>query len=173
MNTIFAATVAVAAIGIVAPAMAQTTGYATLGYNHEKADDISLGSAQARMGLRFGRHLGVEGELSQGVKSDDITVGGVRTEVKARPAAAAYGVAYLPVGERADLFARVGYGTSRYRVTQGPVSVSDVDHNINYGVGGQYFFSDKDGVRVDYTRKTFNKADDDADTASVAYVRRF
>lgn len=173
MKTIILTTIAVAAVGMTAPAMAQTTGYATAGYNHEESDAATVGSVQARMGLRFGRHLGVEGEVSQGVKSDDITIGGVRTEVKAQPAAAAYGVAYLPVGERADLFARAGYGTSRYRATTGNVSVSDVDASINYGVGGQYFFSDKDGVRLDYTRKDFNDTREDSDTASVAYVRKF
>ncbi len=173
MKTVVTAAVSAALAAVAAPALAQTTGYATAGYNHLDAGAASLGEVQGRMGLRFGRHIGVEGELAQGVKGDEMTVGGVRTDIKAQPSAAAYGVAYLPVGERADVFARVGYGTSRFRTTAGPVSNSDTDPNVNYGVGAQYFVTDKDGVRVDYTRKTFSSSREDIDSYGVSYVRRF
>lgn len=42
----------------------------------------------------------------------------------------------------------------------------------NYGVGGQYFFDGKNGVRVDYTRQDFSGMPTE-DTWSVAYTRRF
>ncbi len=46
--------------------------------------------------------------------------------------------------------------------------------SVNYGVGGEYFFDGKNGVRVDYTRFDFQKSGAaDADTWSVGYVRRF
>jgi outer membrane immunogenic protein len=174
MKTIISATVAAATLSIAAPALGQTTGYANLGYNHIDGGDATVGEVQGRLGMRFGRHVGVEGEAGLGVKNDEATVGGVTRRVESNPTAAAYGVGYLPIGERADIFARVGYGASRYRTTTGNVSVSDVQTNINYGVGAQYFLTDKDGVRVDYTRKDFNNDRiDDADSVSAAYVRRF
>lgn len=173
MKTIVITAVSVAALAVASPGLAQTTGYATAGYNHLDAGDASLGEVQARLGLRFGRHLGVEGELAQGVKSDDLTVGGVSTDVKARPSAAAYGVAYLPVGEKADVFARVGYGTSRFRTERAGIGSTDTDPNVNYGVGAQYFVTGNDGVRVDYTRKSFASSREDIDSYGVSYVRRF
>ena len=44
----------------------------------------------------------------------------------------------------------------------------------NYGVGGQYSFDGKNGVRVDYTRESFQEhGANDANVWSIAYIRRF
>ena len=52
-------------------------------------------------------------------------------------------------------------------------SASDDGESWNYGVGGQYFFDDKNGVRADYTRHDFKDSSTDANTWSVSYVRKF
>jgi hypothetical protein len=54
------------------------------------------GAIQGRLGYRFNTYLGVEGELSGGVKSDDIDVAGVPVDVKLQHAEAIYGVGFLP-----------------------------------------------------------------------------
>ncbi|MDH4386594.1 MAG: porin family protein [Caulobacter sp.] len=164
-----------AALSVAAPALAQdnpVTVYGTVGYANTDADGVNLGAIQGRIGARYGQYLGLEGELAGGVKSDEIKIVGTRYDVDLNYQAAVYGVGYLPVAPNADLFARVGYGKSKIDVS-GPFAAGSADgESWNYGVGGQYFFTEKDGVRVDLTRHDFDNGGD-ADVVGVSYVRKF
>jgi len=73
-----------------------------------------------------------------------------------------------------DLIGRIGYGNTQFKqTTAGVQSKYDAD-SVNYGVGAQYKFDDKNGVRVDYTRQQFRDNDaDDANVVSVGYARKF
>lgn len=172
----------VAAAGLVAPIAAHaqsasmfqpTTFYGTLGYAGTSNSDVNLGAIQGRLGARFGSYVGLEGELAGGVKSDTVDVAGTPVDVKLQHQEAAYAVGYLPVTPRFDLFARAGYGHSQIKASAAGVSGTGGEDSWNYGAGGQYFFTDKDGVRADYTRHDFNHNGGDADVWSVAYVRKF
>ena len=170
-----AATTAILAVPAIASAqtLSPTTLYGSLGYANANIDDVNLGAIQGRLGARFSQYLGVEGELAAGVKEDDVNVAGTNVNVKLQHQAALYGVGYLPVSPQADLFARVGYGTSKIKASAAGTSVADDGDSWNYGVGGQYFFDEKNGVRVDYTRHDFKDSSDDADVWAVAYTRKF
>ncbi|MCI3134946.1 hypothetical protein [Phenylobacterium aquaticum] len=82
------ALIATAAAGLLAatlvPAVASAqdlspvTGYGTLGYAASEANGVNLGALQGRVGARFGKYLGVEGEAAFGVNND-------KTYVAARP----------------------------------------------------------------------------------------
>ena len=167
-----ALTLAVPAIAS-AQSLSPTTVYGSLGYANANIDDVNLGAIQGRVGARFGQYLGVEGELAAGVKEDSVSVAGTSVDVKLQHQAAIYGVGYLPVSPQADLFARVGYGTSKIKASAAGTSAADDGESWNYGVGGQYFFDDKNGVRVDYTRHDFKDSSDNADVWAVAYTRKF
>ncbi|MEI9890167.1 MAG: hypothetical protein WDN45_05655 [Caulobacteraceae bacterium] len=75
MKSLIIATVAVAAIGVAAPAMAQSVdptpthpqGYLNLGYTYLNPMAATLGEVFGRGGLRMGRYWGVEGEFGGGV----------------------------------------------------------------------------------------------------------
>jgi hypothetical protein len=95
------------------------------------------------------------------------TVAGVK--VKLNHEAAIYATGTVPISDNFDLFARVGYGTTK--ISGGGLSGSE--QSWNYGVGGQYFFDGKNGVRGDYTRQDFNDSLGNADVWSLSYVRRF
>ncbi len=178
----FAAAAAVAlAAAIPAAGQAQTadtTFQGSLGYSQADVDGLKLGAITGRLGARFGQYVGVEGEAGFGVDDDRLaaaTVGGMPFDVELKSTFAAYAVGYLPVSPNADLYARLGYGTSRIRGSVGGtsgISITDGDESWNYGVGGQYFFDGKNGVRADYTRHEFSRGDD-ANTWSVGYVRKF
>ena len=151
-----------------------TTFYGTLGYDDTSMNSLNLGSIQTRLGARFGQYLGVEGEASWGVTGDKIGVPGAPdVKVKQNSQEAIYGVGFLPISPNIDLLARVGYGH-----TSGTGAVAGVTPGVkgdswNFGVGGQYSFDGKNGVRVDYTREAFqNRGVDDANVWSVAYVRK-
>jgi len=174
-----------------AVALAQTaavpTGlYGTLGFADAHTDGVNLGAIQGRLGWRFNNWLGVEGELAAGLNDDKTTttVGGVDidTKVKLQNSEAIYGVGFLPLSSNFDLLARIGYGDSRVKATAsavgtgGPISSSQSasGNSWNYGVGAQYHFDDKNGVRGDYTHEEFTGDNSGhADVWAIAYTRRF
>lgn len=152
-----------------------TTYYGTLGYDDASSSHVNLGAIQGRLGARFNQYFGVEGEASWGVAGDKIGVAGAPdVKVKQDSQEALYGVGFLPISPNIDLLARIGYGH-----TEGTGSVPGVTSGVtgdswNFGVGGQYSFDGKNGVRLDYTREAFqNHGVDDANVWSIAYVRKF
>lgn len=157
-----------------APANTAPTFYGTLGYTDTNLGQLNLGSIQGRVGARFGQYFGVEGELSTGVNGDTTDVGGTEAKVKQNSQEAIYGVGFLPLAPNFDLLARVGYGhTSGTEAIAGVTPILRSD-SWNYGVGGQYSFDGKNGVRLDYTREAFQAhGAEDANVWSVAYVRKF
>ncbi|MES2722049.1 MAG: porin family protein [Pseudomonadota bacterium] len=156
-----------------AQSMSPTTFYGSIGYANAAIDDVNLGAVQGRLGARFGQYVGVEGEVAGGVKEDSVRIGAVNVDVELKHQVAIYGVGYLPLNPQFDLLARVGYGNTKIEASAlGAAAAADGD-SWNYGVGGQYFFDDKNGVRVDYTRHDFKDSGDDADVWAVAYTRKF
>lgn len=174
MKRILIAAAAVSALIIPAAAFAQDTGvYGTLGYAQGDYDGVDLGALQARLGYKFTPNLGVEGELAGGIKGDSVTVLGVPVDVDLKHQAAIYGVASLPVNEHAELFARVGYGTTKIKGSAGGAAASIDGDSWNYGIGGQWLFDGTNGVRADWTRHDFKDGGDNADVWSLGYVRKF
>jgi outer membrane immunogenic protein len=169
-NALFAAAAA-AAVLVAAPAFAQDAAssdvqwYGNLGYSLYNTDigDADLGAIQGRLGARFHRYFGIEGEAAFGVQDDSIA--GVDVELD--HSVALYGVGFLPVSDNFDLLARVGWGNTK--VSAGPLS--DTDDSLNYGVGAQWSWDKSNAIRGDYTR--FDGDDAEADVWSLSYVRKF
>jgi hypothetical protein len=178
---------AVAAVSAVsAPAFAQVdaaffapvTYEGTIGYTGINTQGVDLGAIDLRAAANFGKYVGLEGEGAFGVSDQNGMVGNVSTKLHLNDEYAAYGVARWPVLPNGNLFARVGYGHSDIKATASLNGVSaSATHgydSFNYGVGGEYFFDGKNGLRVDYTRLDFQtNGFKDADTWSVGYVRKF
>ncbi len=158
-------TAAAAALTMVAvPAVSQAQeAYGTIGYANVDANGPTLGAIQGRLGYKFNPYVGVEGEAAFGVSGD--TTSGVDVDLKHE--VGAFVVGFVPVSPKADLFARVGYSSSSF-----DTSLGDVDGDgVAYGVGGQYHFTDKDGVRLDWTRHDYDAGN--ADVWALAYTRKF
>lgn len=159
-----------------APAMAQDPAsnvYGSIGYSHVDADGADLGAVTARLGTRFTPNLGVEGELSFGVRDDEFMVGTTSVKSEIDYAAAIYGVAFVPVSPNLELFGRVGYGTTDVKVSSGTVSVSDSLESWNYGFGAQYSLDGSNALRADWTRHDFQDGNGEADVWSLNFVRKF
>lgn len=153
-----------AALSLSAPVMAHAEAslYGTLGYANVDIDPVKLGAVQGRLGVDFTPNVGLEGELSLGISGDDDL--GVAVDLNNT-----YGlflVGKFPVTENIDLFVRGGFASGEVDVAGTSVS----DDGGAYGIGAQAFFTDNDGVRLDYTRYSFGG---DADVWSVSYVRKF
>jgi hypothetical protein len=104
---------------------------------------------------------------------DHFNLNAAPTDVHVNDQYAGYAVGFLPVMPNADLLARVGYGATDVDLSQTGHSFHDYVTSWNAGVGGQYFFDGKDGLRADYTRETADRSDLDANVWSLAYVRKF
>lgn len=179
---LLAAAAAAYACALAGSAVAQTSAphiYGSAGYGQK--DDSDLGAVQLRLGTRFGAYFGVEGEYGFGVKSDKVDIavsppGYIKREL--RHELAAYAVGYLPLSPQADLYARVGYGSTWFKSAtdltpdRSRITYKDDATSLNLGVGGQYFFDASNGVRVDYVRQDYKGAPTD-DVWSIAYTRRF
>ncbi len=186
MKSLIALAAVAAVSAVAAPAFAQSaadfapvTYQASVGYTGISASGADLGAINLRGSAFFGKYLGLEGEGAFGVNDETASYNGVTAKLHLNSEYAGYGVVRYPVLANANLFARVGYGHSDIKATvsSGATSASataGVD-SFNYGVGGEYFFDAKNGLRVDYTRFDFqgHTGLNDADTWSVGYVRRF
>ena len=160
-----------------APAFAQTATfepvgvYGNLGYSYVHSDPYGVSAVQGRLGARFGKYVGAEGELAFGVNSDTDTATGVA--LKLRNSYNGYVVGFLPVMTNVDLLARVGYGHTNLRYTAPGVTIEPGENSVNYGGGAQVFLTPHDGIRAEYTRFNFNHNNPDANVWSVSYVRKF
>jgi opacity protein-like surface antigen len=168
---------AVAATAALAPAFAQaqdaapTGAYATLGYAYTSSKGLDLGAVQLRGGYLFHKWVGVEAEAGIGVDDDKEIVLGVVEKYRLKHQLAAYVVGYLPMSETADLFARVGYGTTKVRLITPTGSASDSEDSFNVGAGGQVHFDGKNGIRIEYLHSNYDGRN--ASTYSLSYSHRF
>lgn len=176
MKTLIAATLvaaSVAAIPALSQAQVSPEYYGTLGYGSTRANGADTGTIQGRLGAKLTPHFGVEGEIAGGVSDDKNYVAGAPVNVKQQHQAAAYAVGFLPVTPNIDVLARAGYGTTKFDASSAASPLNGSMESWNYGVGAQYKFDDKNGVRADWTKSEFTNSKEDADTLAVAYVRKF
>ncbi len=156
------------------PVLGPVTGYGTVGYaGTSQNTGFDFSAVQARLGARLGPYFGVEGELSLGFDRDKSTAAGLAVDAKLRNQTAAYAVGYYPLTDRVDLLARIGYGQNQIHYGAGPATTLLDKTSVNYGVGGQYRFTLKDGMRVDYTRRDYRESRVKDDVLAVSYVRAF
>jgi hypothetical protein len=185
----------IVALCAAAPALAQEadnaskTGiYGNLGWSGTDTHDAWSHAITGRLGARFGRYLGIEGELSGGLSTGHYTfapgtAGQTDVGMKQSIAGAGYAVGFLPVAPNFDLLARVGYGASRYNLEpNGQTNYHVSEHGVRYGAGAQYFFDGSNGLRADYTRQHmdgvsdtpgFFAGDRNANVWSVTFAHKF
>jgi outer membrane immunogenic protein len=162
------------------PAAAQTAGdarpftaYGNLGYSHTDRGISDLGGITGRLGLRYGRVVGIEAEGTFGVTDDHSVRYGPATTTKLDRSVAAYAVAFAPITQRIELLGRVGLGNTVVKTEGFARPVETRRDSINYGVGAQFFLTDNDGLRLDLTRESLRHGPGRADTYGLSYVRKF
>ena len=174
MKSLIVAASALALAGVAAPAFAQssfapTSVYGNLGGAVYNTEGENVEAVQGRLGARFGRYVGAEGELAFGVNSK--TISGV--DIKLKSSYAGYAVGFLPVAPNVDLLARVGYGHATVKGSAGGMSVTDGEDTVNYGAGAQVFLTPNDAIRADYTRYDIRHDGGNANVWALSYVRKF
>lgn len=178
IKTVIAASAVVFTV-LPAAALAQNyddpRGYAAIGYGRVETEQADLGVVTGVAGWKLLPYLGVEAQASVGVEDEgfDFSIGGSSGAIELKHDVAAYAVGFLPIGDRIELFARVGYGTTAIESTEPSVSVLGDGESFNYGAGASVFLTSHDGLRADWTRREFQDEGGQADTWSVSYIRRF
>jgi len=183
MKKALIATATLAAIAAV-PAFAQAQdaaasnvgAYVNLGLAHVDARAPNYEVIGGRLGYRFTPYLGVEGELATGLQGytvRDVGAPGFDVKTKVKHQAAVYGVGFLPISPNTDLFARVGYGTTKIKGSAIGTSVAQDGESWNFGVGAQHSFDGLNGIRLDYTRQEFTNSSAHANVVGASYVRKF
>lgn len=148
--------------------------YASVGYANVDLSRGQFDAGQARVGYRFHRFGGVEGEFALGLGEEDLASIGGTFEIKLKRAYAVYAVGFVPLSPKTDILARIGYGETRVSIDVGSSSFARTADSINFGAGVQHHFDGRNGVRFDYTRyQSQDSSSDDADVWSIAFSRRF
>tara|TARA_R110002072_G_scaffold90929_3_gene203202 strand:- start:1002 stop:1529 length:528 start_codon:yes stop_codon:yes gene_type:complete len=171
LRTLLTASVAAAAFTGIASADAGDFRFSG-GYTYVDVDDLSFDAASLRAGYDFTDYVGIEGQLDIGLGDETVVVGATNVDVSLDYAFGGYVVGRVPVAENTNLFGRLGYVTAQADASAAGVTFSDDDDGFAYGVGGEWLFDGRNGVRLDYTRIDFDNGGE-ADTFGVSYVYRF
>ena len=179
MKSLFVAA-SLSVVALAAPAFAQVQApvtphvYGNIGYANVGPGSAELDTIQGRLGYRFNNWFGVEGELAGGIGGDKRSVApGIDQKLKLRHQEAIYGVGFFPLTEQWELLGRVGYGNTRFKVSEAGFSDSFNEQSWNFGAGVQYHLDGQNGIRADYTRHEYENDGGDADVWSIGYSRRF
>ena len=186
MKSLVAIAALAAAAAIAAPASAQSIAdlkpvsyYGSAGYTGIDYLGNNLGAVTLRVGANAGKYLGAEAEGAFGVADAGLSYPGVGSaKIHLNNQYAGYVVGRYPVLANADLFARVGYGHQEIKTSASAngqsVSATDGVDSLNYGVGGQYQFDAKNGLRLEWTRYDFRASNaKPADAWTLSYVYKF
>jgi len=125
--------------------------------------------AQGRVGVKFAKYFGVEGEYAIGLSDWDLGDG---VTLGLDNALAGYAVARYPFGngkDSGDVFVRLGYHSTTLEAGVDNASADIKDEGFAFGLGGTYFFTPNFGVRGDITSYHL---DDDilGDIGSLTYI---
>lgn len=92
---------------------------------------------------------------------------GLQHELDQDRKGSAFGVAFIPVAPRANLFARVGYGDGS------GLDRSSARDSLKLGVGAEYSTGSRNGFRADFTRYDADRARPKANVFSLGLAEKF
>lgn len=130
------------------------------------------GVLSGTIGYQFHPNLSAEAYLGGNVDKGSETVGGIPIETEVKNT---YGVFLRPsarVWDKLEVFGRVGYAHTKVRVSAPGLSASDSDGSFAYGLGANYYFSDRLYGQLSYT-SLYDKNDTELKGFGAALGYRF
>jgi outer membrane immunogenic protein len=141
--------------------------YGNAGYSLLDTKITNLGVVGVRLGYEFTPNFAIEGEAGFGITSKELDI----IDVKVDNTFGGFLVGKLPVADKFELIGRIGYSHVKVSASGLGGSASTDDGSAAYGVGMQFLFDDKNGVRGDFTRYEENGSGFNGYT--ISYVRKF
>ena len=158
-------------------------GYATNSLEAEDDIDLDFSAINGHAGYDVTPYFGVEGEALIGVQDDSFTVTDVSDDddtvtetstfdVSLNSIFGVYAKANLPLGEKFNAFARVGFAVGEIEASidfDGGSSETFTEEGVAFGVGGTFDFTPQIYARGDYTRYDLDDFESDAFMAGVGF----
>ncbi|MDM7985644.1 MAG: porin family protein [Maricaulis sp.] len=140
------------------------------GYDRADFDGVEFDTIVLRGRYMFNERFGAEGQLNFGINDESVDLGVVTADVSLDYGVGAFAFANLYTNEGLNLFGRLGYVHAELEADAVGITVSEDDGAFAAGVGAEFFFDDRNGVRFDYTWADY---EDSANFYGLSYVRRF
>jgi outer membrane immunogenic protein len=141
--------------------------YAGAGYSVIDTRFSGLDAVGGRLGYDFTPNFAIEAEGGVGLSSKEY----LGVDVKIDKVLGAYLVGKLPLSDNFELLGRVGYSHVYVSGTGFGSSASADNGSGAFGIGAQYLFDGKSGVRGDFTR--YEENDSGSNGYTISYVRKF
>jgi outer membrane immunogenic protein len=185
--------VAAMALALALPAVANaqssdsaTDGKVTVGAGmtfYNGGEGIDFTGFTGRAGYAFTDNFGIEGEFSIGASDGDISdatgFSGVSVDLGLNSQVSGFVVGYMPLSEQARLFARLGYSSAEFEVSaasgNNQASETFSTDDFIWGLGGEYYFNNRFGIRGEVTGYQAEGGDIDSglDMYQISGVVRF
>ena len=134
--------------------------------------EVYLGTAGLRGGYQFTDNFSIEGEVQTSIDSDTVIYAVEKTKVGLHSSAGVFGKYAVPVNERFDLHARLGFASLEYEYkTGGEKDFIDTYEGLAFGLGGTLNLTDTLYLRGDATR--YDSSDAETDSFSIGAGLRF
>ena len=138
-----------------------TKGTIPSGFAHDH--EVFLGTAGLRGGYQVTDNFSIEGEVQTSIDSDTVIYALENTKVGLHSSAGLFGKYAIPVNERLDLHARLGFASSEYEYkTGGQKNFIDTYEGLAFGLGGTVNLTETLYLRGDATRYDSNDAETDS-----------
>lgn len=139
------------------------------GYRYIDGKGYDLGQIYVGYSFHLNEHLVLEGQISSGVKNDNVTVNGQRVEVSSDVGYGAFIKGRYPFGRiGSDFFVRLGYEDLATRINDDSLEFPDDLSGVALGFGFHVFNFKGGGLKLEYTRNS-----DVANSFHTSYVLGF
>jgi Outer membrane protein beta-barrel domain len=142
-------------------------------------EDARFSAGTIRGGIMFTPNFGAEIEYSKGLgESDDISSNFGNVKFGLDSQVSGFLVGRLPINDQTNVFGRLGYSTATVDVTLSNFSNSTVGvelQDVIWGIGGEYYFNDRIGVRGEVTgfKAEADNVDGGLDIFTISLVAKF
>ena len=125
-------------------------GYARTAFKVSGLPNYSLGALKGTYGVVVSEGIALEGSLATGVSDDTETIANTSVKISLDYMYGVYARPFWKIGDKAEIFGRLGYFKGKFKVSAGNTNVSDDGSDFSYGLGAAFNVSKDTQIVVDY-----------------------
>lgn len=163
LKNVILASCVLAASATVASSQELNNFYAGVGVGAINYDEAGQSFSSTTLhllgGYQFSGNFSVEAETSIVASGDTASIEGSSVDVDLSHMGIYARLNLLDGAETFVPYVRAGYVRGKVEVKAAGVSISDTTTGFSYGIGGEYRYSDKGSIRVDFGAADFDNSD--------------